>query len=120
VPAAGYYFLKFQFLFNWLLRTSFVKNLVKKKIDKQPPGLEDGKREKAASLVWGQVSDKAGNVKTARLSGPDAYTLTAISTLLITKKVLEGNFKTGYQTPAAAYGEELVMEIPGVKREMVG
>lgn len=119
VPRAMYGLLKFQFLLNWLLRTSLVRNLVKKKIDKQPPGLDDTKREKASSLVWGQVSDAAGNVKTARLSGPDAYTLTAYSTLLIAKKVLEGNFTTGYQTPAGAYGEDLIMEIHGVKREVV-
>lgn len=119
VPSAAYWLLKFQFLFNRLLRTSFVKNIVKKKIDKQPPGLEDAKREKATSLVWGKVTGKAGDAKTARLSGPDAYTMTAISTLLITRKVLEGDFKTGYQTPAAAYGEDLVMGIPGVKRELV-
>jgi short subunit dehydrogenase-like uncharacterized protein len=118
VPAALYGFLKFQFLFNWLLRTSFVRRLVKKKIDKSPAGLGDAKREKATSFVWGQVSDNAGNVKTARLSGPDAYTLTAYSTLLITRKALNGDFKTGYQTPAGAYGEDLVMEIHGVKREV--
>jgi short subunit dehydrogenase-like uncharacterized protein len=119
VPSAAYILLKFQFLFNWLLRTSFVKNLVKKKIDSSPAGLDDVKREKATSLVWGQVSDSRGNVKSARLSGPDAYTLTAYSTLLITRKILDGHFKSGYQTPAGAYGEDLVMEISGVKREIV-
>lgn len=119
VPAAAYGLLKFQFLFNWLLRTNFVRNIVKNKIEKQEPGLDDAKREEATSLVWGQVSDKAGVVRTARLSGPDAYTMTAISTLIIARKVLQGNFKPGYQTPAGAYGENLVMEIPGVKREMV-
>lgn len=119
VPFSMYVLLKFQFLFNWLLRTSFVKNLVKKKIDKQPPGLDDTKREKATSLVWGQVTDNGGKIKTARLSAPDAYTLTAYSTLLITQKILAGDFKTGYQTPAGAYGAGLVLEIPGVKREIV-
>lgn len=117
VPYGAYVFLKFQFLFNWLLRTSFVRNLVQKKINNSPAGLEDAKREKSSSLVWGQVKDASGNTKTARLSGPDAYTLTAYSTLLITRKALDGNFKTGYQTPANAYGEDLVLEIKGVKRE---
>jgi hypothetical protein len=32
---------------------------------------------------------------------------------------LNGNFSPGYQTPASAYGENLVMEIPGVKREII-
>ena len=119
VPSALYGLLKFQFLFNWLLRTSLVRSLVKKKIDNSPAGLDDAKREKSSVLVWGKVADDAGNVREARLSGPDAYTLTAYSALLITKKILEGNFKAGYQTPAGAYGEDLVIEIKGVKREIV-
>ncbi|MBH2003753.1 MAG: hypothetical protein I8H66_03610 [Sphingobacteriia bacterium] len=54
---------------------------------------------------------------TARLSGPDGYTLTANSSLIITAKIISGNFKIGYQTPAACYGADLVLEIPGVYRE---
>jgi short subunit dehydrogenase-like uncharacterized protein len=119
VPYAAYVFLKFQFLFNFLLRTSFVRRLVQNKIDKSPAGLDDAKREKSTSLVWGRVSNEMGEVRVVRLSGPDAYTMTAISTLLIAKKALEGNFKAGYQTPAGAYGEDLVMEIPGVTREVI-
>jgi short subunit dehydrogenase-like uncharacterized protein len=41
--------------------------------------------------------------------------LTAHSSLLISKKILEGNFKTGYQTPAGCYGENLIMELPDSK-----
>lgn len=119
IPSAVYVLLKFQFLFNWLLRTKLVRKLVQKKIDSAPSGLDDARREKASVLVWGKVTDDEGKVKEARLSGPDAYTLTAYSALLITKKIIQGEFKTGYQTPAGAYGEDLVMEIKGVKREIV-
>jgi hypothetical protein len=35
------------------------------------------------------------------------------------QKVLNGSFKAGYQTPASAYGAELVFEIPGTKKEPV-
>ena len=55
-----------------------------------------------------------------RLSGPEGYTLTTLATLIIVQKVLSGSLSVGYQTPASAYGENLVMEIPGVKREIVG
>ncbi len=119
VPSVAYYLLKLQALFNPLLKTSPVKNFVKKIIDSKPPGLNDTKREKATSLIWGQVKNAAGKAFTARLFCPDAYTLTALTTLLITKKVLNGNFKAGYQTPAGVYGEDLIMEIDGVKREIV-
>ena len=41
------------------------------------------------------------------------------STLLITQKVLQGDILTGYQTPATVYGEDLVLYIPGIKREII-
>ncbi len=109
--------LKWQFLYNWLLRTSFVRNLAKKKIKQKPAGPSAEMREKAMALVWGEVTNDAGEKRTVRLQCPEGYTLTAASSLLIIKKVLSGNFKTGYQTPAGAYGADLIMEIPGAKRE---
>jgi short subunit dehydrogenase-like uncharacterized protein len=114
-----YYLLKLQFLFNWLLRTNFVRNFFKKKINRRPAGPSDEQRNKAISLVWGQATNVAGKTVTIRMSGPEGYTLTTLATLIIVQKVLNRNFLTGYQTPASAYGENLVMEIPGVKREIV-
>ncbi|MEO6613675.1 MAG: saccharopine dehydrogenase NADP-binding domain-containing protein [Chitinophagaceae bacterium] len=114
MPKKIYYLLKGQFLFNWLLRTGFVRNLLKKKIDNRPAGPSDEQRNKAISLVWGEVINAAGKTSTARLRGPEGYTLTMYSSLIILQKVLQGNLSAGYQTPASAYGENLVMEIPGV------
>ncbi|MDP1844180.1 MAG: saccharopine dehydrogenase NADP-binding domain-containing protein [Sediminibacterium sp.] len=111
--------LKWQGLYNWILRTSFVRNRFKKKIKQKPAGPDDTARAKAKCMVWGEVVNAAGEHKIARLTGPEGYTLTAYSSLIITKKVLEGNFKTGYQTPAGCYGANLVLEIPGVERESV-
>jgi short subunit dehydrogenase-like uncharacterized protein len=110
-----YRLLKSQFLFNWLLRTNTVRNIIKKRINKRPAGPNDEQRSKAISLIWGQATNAAGITVTARLQTPDGYTLTAHSSLLIAKKVLEGNFKPGYQTPASAYGENLVLEVPGAQ-----
>jgi short subunit dehydrogenase-like uncharacterized protein len=114
-----YNVLKLQTLFNWLLRTSVMRNFIKKKINQKPAGPTDEQRSKAISLVWGQATNAAGKTATVRLSGPDGYTLTTHSALIILQKVLNGNFTAGYQTPASAYGENLVMEIPDVKRETV-
>jgi short subunit dehydrogenase-like uncharacterized protein len=114
-----YYLLKLQFLFNWLLRTNFIRNYLKKKINRRPAGPSDEQRNKAISLVWGRATNAAGKTATVRLSGPEGYTLTVLATLIIVQKVLAGSFLAGYQTPSSAYGENLVMEIPGVKREIV-
>jgi short subunit dehydrogenase-like uncharacterized protein len=76
-------------------------------------------RNKATALVWGQVTNAAGKTASARLSGPEGYTLTVHSTLLIVQKVLEATVAVGYQTPAKVYGENLVLEIPGVQKEII-
>ena len=109
--------LKWQRLYNWILRTSFVRNYTKKKLKQKPAGPSDEMRAKAISLVWGEVTNAAGQKISARMQCPEGYTLTAMTGLLITQKVLQGNVKPGYQTPAGAYGADLIMEIPGVKRE---
>ncbi|MEN9686910.1 MAG: hypothetical protein RLZZ28_2696 [Bacteroidota bacterium] len=111
--------LKWQFLFNWLLRTSFVRNRAKKQIRQKPAGPSDEMRQKARSLVWGKVTNAKGEKKEVRLQCPEGYTLTALTALSITKKVLAGNFFTGYQTPAGAYGADLIMEIEAVTREEI-
>jgi short subunit dehydrogenase-like uncharacterized protein len=112
--------LKWQQWYNWVLKLSVVRNYYKKKINKMPAGPDDAMRAKAKSLVWGEVTNHQGETVSAVLEGPEGYTLTAISSLIIAAKVLSGNFKTGYQTPAACYGADLVLEIPTVKRTLHG
>jgi len=114
-----YRLLKIQILFNWLLRTKFIRSIMRKKIDKRPAGPSDQQRSKAMSLVWGQAANGQGETKTVRMSCPDGYTLTMYSTLLLAQNVLQGNLKPGYQTPASAYGEDIVLELPNVKREIL-
>jgi short subunit dehydrogenase-like uncharacterized protein len=118
ISKKAYNILKLQPLFNWLLRTNVMRNFIKRKIDQKPAGPNDEQRSKATSLVWGQAVNATGKTATVRLSGPDGYTLTTYSALIILQKVLSGNFSAGYQTPASAYGENLVTEIPGVQREL--
>lgn len=106
--------MKYQQLFNWLLRTEFVRNFIRRKINKRAAGPDDEMLSNGKSLVWARVKNPKGETVTARLEAPESYLLTAHGTLIITKKILQGNFKPGYQTPASAYGEKLVEEIPGV------
>lgn len=116
MPPGSKWILKFQGLFNWMLRKESVRNFIKKQLEKRPSGPDDNMRSNAQSLVWGNVKNAAGKSVTARLVCPEAYDVTAHSTLLIAQKILAGNFKTGYQTPASAYGENLVLEMEGVER----
>ena len=110
-----YRLLKFQFLFNWLLRTKFIRNIIQQKINERPAGPTDEQRANGSTIVWGKVWNAKGEEKTSVLQCADGYSVTAWGNLLITQKILQGNWKAGYQTPASAYGKELVFEIPGSK-----
>jgi short subunit dehydrogenase-like uncharacterized protein len=97
---------------GWLFRQRWVKNILLKQIDKRKPGPSEKQREEGRSYFFGRVADNAGNVKTAILKTPEGYKLTALTSVNIAKKVLENNFKPGYQTPSTAYTEKLILEIP--------
>ena len=115
IPPKIYRVLKLQWTFNWLLRTGFIRNIIKNKIKAKPAGPSDEERKNSNSFVWGEAVNASGLKVNAAISCYDGYTLTAHSSLIITKKILEQNFKPGYQTPAEAYGENLIMEVPGTK-----
>ena len=102
--------------FNWLLRQRWVKDFMLKQIDKKPAGPSDEKRESGRSYLWGKVWDGSGKTCTSLLETPSGYALTALTAVLVAEKILAGNFKTGYQTPAMMYGEGLILEVPTTKR----
>ncbi len=108
-----YKMMKLQASFNWLLKMEWMKNIIRKKIKSRAAGPSDEMRSKAKSFIWGEVRNEREEAVSDHFTCADGYTLTAHSCLVIAKKVLQENFKPGYQTPAACYGEELVKEIPG-------
>ncbi|HSC52770.1 MAG TPA: saccharopine dehydrogenase NADP-binding domain-containing protein [Phnomibacter sp.] len=107
-----YYSLKAQFLFNWLLRTNWIRNRLRKRIDAGPAGPSDEQRQRSRSFIYGKVSNAEGQIVEAGFSAPEGYTLTALASFHIAQKVMNGQWKPGYQTPAGCYGEQLVFELP--------
>ncbi|MCB0643087.1 MAG: hypothetical protein KDC44_15665, partial [Phaeodactylibacter sp.] len=103
---------------NWLLRMNWVRQLAQRRVDRAPAGPTPEQRKKGACLVWGQVTDEQGKFRQGLLSGPEGYDLTAHSSLIIAKKVLEGQAPTGYHTPSTAFGPELILEVPGTQWQL--
>ena len=99
------------------MRSTFVKNFVKNRIKKGPSGPSDERRKKAHSLIYGEVKNTAGKVMKSKMKVPEGYTLTAITSLMITKAVLEGKVENGFQTPAKAFGADFILQVEGTKRE---
>lgn len=106
--------LKMSRYLGWLLATGPIQSYLQGQIPEGGPSEEE--REQGKTYLWGRVEDKNGNAVESRLQGPEGYKFTMLTALRITERLLEGEFKTGFQTPAGCYGAELVMEIEGVNR----
>lgn len=109
------FYAKMSNYFNWLLRNRRVKNFLRKKIEDRPEGPDEKRRSDGRCYLWGKAWDQAGNIASSRMETTSGYALTAKASVLIAEKILQRNFKAGYQTPAGAYGEHLVMEIEGTQ-----
>jgi short subunit dehydrogenase-like uncharacterized protein len=118
VPPSNLKMLKLSRYLGWLLATKPLQDYLQKQIPAGGPG--DKERASGKTLLWGEASDLNGNRAESRLQGPEGYTLTALGALNITQKILDRNFTPGYQTPAKAYGADLVLELDGVSRQDVG
>ncbi|MGE3465647.1 MAG: trans-acting enoyl reductase family protein [Pyrinomonadaceae bacterium] len=115
VPPSALKAMKASRYLGWLLAAKPINEYLRKKIPAGGP--TDEEREKGRTLMWGEASDLNGNRVETRQQGPEGYTITAIAALNIAEKILAGDLKAGYQTPAKAYGTELILEIKGTSRQ---
>ena len=117
VPQAQLTLLKLSRYVGWLLATSPFQSFLQSRIPIGGPS--DEEREKGKTYLWAQASDDHGKKVESRQQGMEGYTMTALTALKICGKILDGNFCTGFQTPAKCYGADLILEIEGIERENV-
>ena len=115
MPKQNLQMLKLSRYLGWLLATKPVQDYLQKQIP--PGGPSDEERAKGKTLLWGEAMDLNGNRVESRMRAPEGYTVTALAALNIVQKVLDGKFQPGFQTPAKAYGADLVLELEGVTRQ---
>ncbi len=95
-----------------------VKNSLKSAINLfTSPGPNEERRKQGFAIFIGEVTDQNGGRAISKLSSPEGYTCTALTTIEIMKHILNGEYKTGFQTPSLAYGTDFIMQFDGVKRE---
>ena len=116
-PKSALKAMKLSRYLGWLMATGPVQKYLQSKIPPGGPG--DEERAKGKTLLWGEASDENGNRVETRLQCPEGYTTTALTALNITEKILAGDFTPGFQTPAKAYGPDLILEIENTHREDV-
>ena len=102
--------------FALLLRTATVRRYLAARIRREPAGPDDAARARGASLLWGEAVTADGHRVESRLCGASGYTLTAQTAVHLVAKALGGNAPVGFQTPSRAFGPDLILEIPGVRR----
>lgn len=101
-----------------LLASRPVRWLGDRVIDAAITGPSAHERATGSAVVWAEATD-GGNVARGRIETPEPYRFTAESATRIAERVLGGEVEPGYQTPATALGPDLVLDVPGVDRELL-
>ncbi len=103
-----------------LLQAGPIQRFAAARIRAGAPGPSEEKRKAGHSLLWGEVRDAGGHTAVSRMETPEGYELTRLTAVALAEKVLAGAARPGFQTPARAFGPDLILEFPGVRREDVG
>ena len=116
-PAAMVNVMRLTRFFGPLLYTRTTRDFIKWLIGKfLAPGPSRKQNESGFSLLIAEVSDGKQTVR-AKLRTPEAYYLTALTSVEIMKRILSSDYKTGFQTPSRVYGADFILQFAGVTRE---
>jgi short subunit dehydrogenase-like uncharacterized protein len=118
VPLAARVMLRLTRVVGPLLGTAPAQRFLAARVRAGAPGPSEQARARGRTLLWGEARDGQRRAR-ARLMTPDGYELTRLTAVALAERALAGNAPPGFQTPARAYGPDLILEFPGVAREDV-
>lgn len=115
MPLPKHYIRLFKLLnyLRFLVNLSLVQRLLKQGVShRSGPSVEERARTK--TLLWGEVSNRYGEVRQASLTVGNAYEVTAHSALGIVKRLLsEQGTLGGFYTPSQLMGSGYITTLPG-------
>ncbi|MCH9649235.1 MAG: saccharopine dehydrogenase NADP-binding domain-containing protein [Deltaproteobacteria bacterium] len=114
MPSSSRFYLKLSRYLAPLLATAPVRAFVAGRAKGRPAGPNEQQRKQGKSLLWGEARDSNGQTVTSRLETPEGYTLTARTAVAILERVLSGEERVGFLTPAMAFGSDFISGIEGV------
>jgi short subunit dehydrogenase-like uncharacterized protein len=76
------------------------------------PDTDESSEER--SKIVAEVTGENGEVVRSMIDMPSGYMPTVTSSIAIVSRALDGSYKTGFQSPASAYGEELLDSLSNV------
>ncbi len=100
-----------------LLRARALQRGLQRLVDRMPEGPSEAERNELRGHIVAEAEGERGERARARLDTPSGYRLTMLAGVEIARRVLEGRFRSGYQTPATAYGADLVLELDCVRSD---
>jgi short subunit dehydrogenase-like uncharacterized protein len=96
-----------------LMRSRLLKRLAKSMIQLRPRGPDARARDRGTGHVWGRARNAAGAEVTGKVKTPEAYSFTADAVLVCMAGMLAGEAPAGFQTPAMAFGSDLILRCEG-------
>jgi short subunit dehydrogenase-like uncharacterized protein len=100
-----------------VLSSGPVQRLLGRWIDRLPEGPSEDERLGTRARVVVEVAGTDGRVASGRLETPSGYETTRLAGVEAARRILAGDAKTGFRTPATAFGADFVLALPNVKRE---
>lgn len=117
LPKAAVSMMSLTRLLGPIVYTRAIKNFLKWVIGSTlPPGPTRERNQTGFCLIIAEVTDGRQTIR-AKLRTPEAYYITSLTSVEIMKRIMNGDFKPGFQTPSLAYGEDFILQFPGVTRE---
>jgi short subunit dehydrogenase-like uncharacterized protein len=98
---------------RWVLSRGPVQRWMKRRIDHMAEGPSDDERAAGYANLIGEAVNEAGVKIVSRLRSPEGYTLTAMTSLEIVRRVLAGEGKPGFQTPSRVFGAGFITQFDG-------
>ncbi len=103
-------------LLRWIFSTAPGQAYLKRQVDKRPPGPSEEDRKRGYAELLGVARNQEGVEKRSLLRTPEGYTLTAMTTLEIVRRLGEGAARAGFQTPSRLFGADFILEFDGCTR----
>lgn len=84
-------------------------------MDNLPDGPTAEERAEGRTKLSAEVTGADGRVARSIVDAPSGYSLTPLSVVAVAHRILNGDFKPGYQSPGSAYGESIINDIPDTR-----
>jgi short subunit dehydrogenase-like uncharacterized protein len=116
-PESTINLMRFMRMVGPLLYNRPMKNILKLFVNMFVNGPTEERRRSASAIFIGEATNQNGGRAVTKLTTPEGYTCTALTTVEIMKRILNDDFKTGFQTPSLAYDANFILQFHRVKRE---